>query len=322
MTDQVALAKVTKYFDSEVVRARFREVLGSRDAGAYISSVLLAVAGSNSLQECSLQSIYMSALRAASLRLSVDPSTGQAYLVPFKGDATLIVGYKGLQDMAVRTGKYRYINVGPVYEGEVIEEDRISGFHRFTGQRKSKKIIGWIAAFELYSGYGKTMYMTVDEVHDHAKKYSKAYNNQSSPWKSDPDKMERKTVLRLLLRRWGYLDPIDAATLDEVETASNGEVIEGTVIEPSDVQEMDAPKKERTKPAPAPKVEETKPTLTVDEARGMKNVYGYELGTLNADQLNVIITKTPEAVPLHQAALVCLAALKAEEVTQPQLIDG
>lgn len=229
MSDQTAIQKVNNYFSSDIVRARFSEVLSERNAGAYIASVLLAVANNDGLQECTPQSIYSAALQAASLRLSVDPSLGQAHMVPFKDHgvpkATFIVGYKGLHDMAVRTGKYRYINVSPVYEGEIITEDRYSGWHELSGQRKSDEIVGWLGAFEQNDGYGHTLYMTVDEIHEHAQKYSKGYNSPRSGWKTNTRAMERKTVLRLLLKRWGYMDPTDAAVLHQSENG-DGEVID------------------------------------------------------------------------------------------------
>lgn len=221
-----AIQKMETYL--EKARPRFADIIGERNTGAYISSVLIAVKENKSLQECSMESIYVSALRAATLRLSVDQSTGQAYMVPFKGRATLVVGYKGLYDMAVRTGKYRYINVGPIYEGMEVEENPITGFHSITrvGPLNKDNIIGWIGAFEMnpargqVTGFGKTIYMTVEEIHEHAKQYSKSYNNPGSPWKTETRKMERKTVLRLLIRRWGYLDPSDVQTLEQVESES------------------------------------------------------------------------------------------------------
>jgi len=251
MSDQTAIQKVGNYLTSEVVRSRFAEVIGNGNAGAYISSVLLAVTDSADLQKCTPQSIYTSALRAATLRLSVDPGLGQAYLVPFKKKdiqiAILIVGYKGLHDMAVRTNQYKYINVAPIYEGETVIEDRLSGLHEIysgnpdalenrvngykTKYSHSDVIIGWIGSFQMWNGYKKTMYMTVKEIHDHAKKYSKSYNNESGVWKKDPQKMERKTTLRLLLRRWGYLDPTDSAVLEEIETQNNDdEIVEGELL--------------------------------------------------------------------------------------------
>ena len=232
-TQEKALTVITKYLDAEIVKNRFASVVGSTNAGAYISSAMLAVANSEALQKCTPESIYTSALRAATLRLSVDPSLGQAYLVPYGGHATLIVGYKGLYDMAVRTGHYTYINVGPIYDGQVVEENQMTGFHSIVGLGKGaseypggvypggrRKIIGWIGAFQMtskFGSYGKTFYMTVEDIHAHAKKYSKSYT--SGPWQTETDKMERKTVLRLFLRRWGYLDPADVAALEELESA-------------------------------------------------------------------------------------------------------
>jgi len=229
MTESKAITpieKVSNYLDQ--TRDRFASVVGERNAGAYISSVMIAVKESSALQQCALDSIYVTALRAATLRLSVDQSTGQAYIVPFKGRAVLVVGYKGLYDMAVRTGKYRYINVGPIYEGQIVEENQITGFHSIIrnpdGKINKQKIIGWIGAFEMNpergmtNGFGKTIYMTVEEIHEHAKQYSASYGKSTSPWKTETPKMERKTVLRLLIRRWGYLDPADVSALEEVES--------------------------------------------------------------------------------------------------------
>ena len=226
MAEEKAIQKFSNYMHTDIVKKRFQEVVGG-GSGAFISSVVAAVASSDALQKCDLASIYTSAIRAATLRLSVDPALGDAYLVPYGGKATLIVGYKGLYDMAIRTGKYRYIHVGKVYEGEVIEEDRITGWHSISsqGEINRQKIIGWVGSFEMYPEKGsgqprglvKTIYMTVEEIHEHAQKYSKSYNQPQSGWVKETEKMERKTVLRLLLRRWGYLDPVDVKTLETIE---------------------------------------------------------------------------------------------------------
>lgn len=231
------LAVIKDYMRSEPIKANFAELVGDHNVAGYITSVLLAVANDEYLQKCTPQSIYTSAIRAATLRLSCDQSLGQAYLVAYGQKATLIVGYKGLHDLAVRTGQYRYINVGPVYEGEEVIEDRIKGWHSLKGQAVNRVIIGWLAAFELFTGYAKTIYKTVDEIHEHARKYSKSYDNPKGLWKKDPHSMERKTVLRELLTKWGKLDPTAAQVLHEIEqeTGDNGwNVIEGEEIQPDD----------------------------------------------------------------------------------------
>lgn len=207
--------RIVDYFRHDLVQENFAKVLGDRRARGFVMGVLISVAENKALQDCTLPSIYTSAMRAALLGLSVDPSTKQAYLAPFKDKCTLIVGYKGLYDMAVRTGKYRYINTTPIFEGETVVENRITGFHRIEGAPKDKKnTIGWLSAFEFFEGYGKTLYMTVAEIHEHAKRFSKSYNNRDSAWKTNPEEMESKTVLRRLLTKWGYLDPADKQLLD------------------------------------------------------------------------------------------------------------
>jgi recombination protein RecT len=237
--EEKSLTKITNYMESPSIQARFAKIMGERGASNYISSVLIAVADSKALQECAPASIYTNALRAATLRLSVDPGVGQAYLVPFKGRATLVVGYKGLHDMAVRTNRYRYINVSCIYEGQEVTEDQITGFHKIGGARKGNKIIGWIGAFEMlprFGGYSKTLYMTVDEIHDHGKRYSKSYNRSDSPWQTEPAKMERKTILRLLLRRWGYIDPADVRELEEIENEEPIEAEFNTLAETAEIR--------------------------------------------------------------------------------------
>lgn len=213
MSNQLA---VKDYMRQDAVIAEFKEVLG-HEANAYIRSVLIAVANSQQLQECAPASILTSAMRAATLNLSVDPGIGQAYLVPFKGKCTLIIGYKGIRDMALRTGKYRFLNVATIYEGEEIIEDRLTGMHSISGGKTSKAVIGYLLYFELMTGFKKTFYMTVEEIGEHATRYSKSYNQDSSPWKTHRPEMERKTVLRIGLSRWGYFDPHDSMIMSRIE---------------------------------------------------------------------------------------------------------
>lgn len=247
MSDQNALAVISNYMRSDLVKERFVETLGDHNAMPFISSVLLAVANNQTLQECDPKSIYSAALRAATLRLSCDPATKQAYLVPFGKAATLIVGAKGLYDLAMRTGKYRWINTNEIYDGEEIVFDRISGKATFVGGAKpgkEKVVVGWLAAFEMINGYSKVIYMTVDEIHEHAKKYSKGYNKPNGPWQTATKAMERKTVLRNLLQNWGYLDPADqqALNMTDDETVVDGEVI-GDMDAP-DPEEIEQPEDE------------------------------------------------------------------------------
>ena len=218
---QKAIAKVLK---SDSTIARFAEVMGNtRAAQPYLSSVLIEIGNNPALQSCDPQSIMTSALRAATLKLSVDPIMKQAYLVPFKGQCTLIVGWKGLYDLAIATNKYRYINTREILDGDELYIDQLTGFHSFWKigeEQQNKKQLkggGWFGAFELTDGYAKTLYMTYEEIHAHKERYSQNWENSRSAWNTHTKAMERKTLLRRLLITWGTFKPDDLQNLKDVE---------------------------------------------------------------------------------------------------------
>lgn len=232
--------RVSEYLKSDIIKAAFAEVVGAHEAAAFITSVLIAVRSNDTLMDCTPESIAQSAMRAATLRLSVDPSLGQAALVPYKGRCTFQVMYKGLIQLALKTGKYRYINAAPIYEGMDVEEDVITGWHKVIGRKSSDKITGWIAAFELFTGFAKTLYMTREAIHDHASRYSKSYHDERSPWKTHTRDMERKTVLKRLMSQWGDFSPADKRVLDEIEAEERAEEAEEITMQIRELPEEDA----------------------------------------------------------------------------------
>ena len=243
--EQTKEITIREYMRTDAVLGGFADLMGEANAKAYITSVIIAVRNDEKLMKCELKSIYNSALRAASLRLSVDPALKQAYLIPFGEKCTLLIHYQGLVDLAVRTGKYKWINVDPVFEGEKWAKNRLSGIHKLEGEKVSDKIIGYFAAFEMLPEYVKTLYMSLKEIHDHGKKYSRSYNSPKSLWKTRPEVMERKTVLRILLTQWGHFSPDDQAALLAIESEDwiNGEYKE---IEAEVAEKRANPKKKKT----------------------------------------------------------------------------
>jgi recombination protein RecT len=271
MTDQTAIQKsepkqtgmerVKSYMMSAEVKERFTEMMGE-DGNYYLNQVMMVVASSEELQKCEPASILISAIRAATLKLSVDPSSGQAWIIPYGGKATFQVGYKGIYDMAMRTNRYRIINVGRIYEGEILVEDRMTGLHSLEGGRTGDKTVGWLLYFELTSGFKKTFYMSVPEITAHAEHYSKAYHNPKSKW-NDPFerwKMERKTVLINGLRQFGVFNSSDKQLLDKIEeeqgwTENEDLPLEGEVtpyVDPKVTQTTDQLMNGIGQPAPKP----------------------------------------------------------------------
>lgn len=233
-------AAISSYGRSEEVMSVFAQMLGHQ-APYYIQSALLAVKSNPALIECTPKSIFSAALRAATLQLSCDPALGHAWMVPYRNNRTGVSeasfqpGWKGIQHLALRSGKYRYINVSPIYEGEDVEEDRITGELRLVGNFISKKEIGYIASFKLLNGFGKSIYMTVEELEEHGKRYSKGYNRSDSIWQTNKKAAYHKTIILRLLRTHGYLEPRVQAFLEADETDGSGELEEVALPEQSDV---------------------------------------------------------------------------------------
>ena len=232
--------------DGEGYRKRIDEILGKR-APQFISSVVTMAANDTMLSKVvasAPQTIITSALKAAALDLPIDPALGTAYVVPFKNkvkkpdgtdyyrdEATMIVGWKGLVQLAQRTGLYKRINADFVYEGETIVDDRISGDIRIEGEKTSDKVIGYFAYFQLVNGFEKCVCWTREKVAAHEAKHRKG-QYQSKAWRDDFDAMGQKTVLRELISKWGPLS-IDYRTAPP-EMARAAESLQDAIVNDED----------------------------------------------------------------------------------------
>lgn len=207
--------------DSANVRGRFEKILGNK-ANGFISSVLNTVNSTPALQKVSSenpQSILRSAAVAAALDLPIDKNLGFAHIVPYKEEAQFQMGYKGYIQLAMRTGQYKTINATEIYEGELVSRNRLTGEITFDeSQKKSDKIIGYAAYFRLSNGFEKTLFMTIEELRAHGKRYSKSYNKEFSIWKQNENAMCLKTVLKLILSKYGILS-IDMQTAIKADQA-------------------------------------------------------------------------------------------------------
>ncbi|MCM8901300.1 recombinase RecT [Caldicoprobacter algeriensis] len=199
--------KIKHLLNNVNVKKKFEEVLGYR-ASQFITSVANVVNGNPLLRNCDANSVLSAAMVAATLDLPVDPNLGFSYIIPYNTKdgykAQFQIGYRGLIQLALRTGQYQRINVIEVYEGQLKEfnpltEDIVFDFTAKT----SNKVIGYAAFFRLINGFEKTVYWPIEKVKAHAQRFSKTFNN--GPWKTDFDEMAKKTVLKNMLSKWGIL---------------------------------------------------------------------------------------------------------------------
>lgn len=222
----------------EGFQKRFDELLGAR-APQFISSMVTMINDDPYMMEVFRDnpiSIIKAGLRAAAYDLPIDPALGQAYIVPFRNkgkmEATFIIGYKGLYQLAVRTGVYKKINVVDVRDGELLSYDRLTEDAEFRWiddeeERQKMPIAGYCAYFELTNGMRKCIYRTTQQINCHEKKFRKG-NYQSKGWRDNWEAMASKTVLRELLGKWGLLSinyqTADPATLTIASDLATGQI--------------------------------------------------------------------------------------------------
>lgn len=218
------------------VQEQFKNAL-DKNAGPFTASLIDLYVGDNKLQACDPKAVIMEALKAAVLKLPINKALGFAYIIPFNISVknpdntytsvptpTFVVGYKGLIQLAMRTGQYKHINADVVYEGELGVKNKLTGEIDLSGEAISDKIIGYFCYFELLNGFSKTLYMPVEKMAAYAKKYAptikystdvtveklialgtSGVSGGSVGWTGDFTSMALKTVTRNLLSKYGYL---------------------------------------------------------------------------------------------------------------------
>ena len=222
------LVELKSALKTDAVKTKFFDMLGSKSAG-FLTSIMNVVQNNALLQKADTNSILLAAAQAASLDLPINPNLGFSAIIPFNDTrnhrcvATFQIMRDGWVELCLRTGQFEYIVNEPVYEGELVEKNRFTDTYIFDeSKRTSDKIIGYMAAFKLTNGYKKTLFMTIDEVKEHGKKYSQTFRNNKGLWIDAFDAMARKTCLKLLLKKYApkSIDVISKAVLSDQATFS------------------------------------------------------------------------------------------------------
>lgn len=196
---------------------KFNEMLGKKAAG-FMSSIIAVANNNKLLAKAEPSTVIGAAAQAAMLDLPINQSLGFAYIVPYKGAAQFQLGYKGYIQLAQRSGQYVDIGAKTVFEGELEYENRLLDKFKF-GERTGDKVIGYLAYFRLTNGFEKMLFMELDEMIAHAKKYSKSYSGGTDKWGlADFNTMAEKTVLKRLLSKYG---PLSIESIQMSQALSN-----------------------------------------------------------------------------------------------------
>lgn len=213
-------------------------------AARLIRSVIISCERTPKLLECTRQSLFNAAMSAACLGLEVDGATGQAFLIPFKGIAQLVIGYKGYNTLAARS----HITV----TGEVVRDGDAFDFDEGEGWVRHKKLLGKperriIAAWAKAASNDRPSVVKILDIAEilAIKKKSPGAARAESPW-NDPaigfPAMAEKSAKRRLARAMPLNVMQLAARLDEAFeeqgqaahiTPERGVIVDA---EPGDVQ--------------------------------------------------------------------------------------
>ena len=249
MRNQTPARTIEDWVESENIKQKFQEVL-DKGAGAFVTSILSLVKSTPQLAAADPKTVISAAMTAATLKLPINPNLGFAYIVPYKDTATFQMGYKGYIQLAMRTGQYKTINASVVYEGQIEDVDFVTG-EIIRGKKKSDKVVGYVAYFELINGFSKMVYMTHEEMLHHAMTYSQAYKydkkngKKTSVWTTNFEAMGLKTVLKQLISKYGIMSiDMQGAGLETALSAdSTDDVYERS---PQNVTPLDTAVKEQT----------------------------------------------------------------------------
>ncbi len=199
--------RLKKVMQDPTVQEQFKNSLGE-NSGLFVASLIDLYASDRYLQECSPKQVVLEALKAATLKLPINKNLGFAYVIPYKEKGKPVpqfqIGYRGLIQLAIRSGQFRRINADKVLEGELKSVDKLTGELEL-GKPTGETVVGYFAFIEMVNGFRKATYWTKDQVMEHAKRFSKAFGSSYSPWKSDFDAMAIKTVLKSLLGKYGIM---------------------------------------------------------------------------------------------------------------------
>lgn len=216
---------------SDKVIAQFEATAG-KQAKAFAGEVAISILGNPALEKASLASVITEATKASALGLSLLPSVGEAYLVPYKGNAQFQLGYKGLIQLAMRSGQMKSFGVVEVYAGENPKWNKFDQELETSGE-ETGEVVGYYAWFTLTNGFKKADYWTKAKVEAHRDRFSKAANNRNSPWSTDFDAMAKKTVLKSILQYAPKSAEMSRALADDTE-AEFEQAKDVTPIEQSD----------------------------------------------------------------------------------------
>ena len=238
--------------NSPSIRGMIEKSLGDpRRAASFVSTLISTVSSNKKLAECRPETVISAALKGEAMDLSLQLQ--QFSIVQYGDTANYQLSYKGLSQLATRSGQYLDFGVYDVREGEYKGKDSrtrqpVIEWLDDDDAREKLPLAGFYGFYELKNGFSKSMYWTHDKILSHADRYSMAFSKEKyeqliagklkkeeaeklkigTPWYGDPlseehMKMCRKTVLMQMLN-----DGTAPLSIEMQQAINNEVVLEST----------------------------------------------------------------------------------------------
>jgi recombination protein RecT len=167
---------------------------------------LSAINNTPALADCTPMSFIAALMNAAQLGLEPNTPLGQAYLIPYKNKGILEcqfqLGYKGMINLAYRTGQIQLIQAHTVhqYDNFLYQYGLDPKLIHQPAENERGEVTFIYGLFRLVNGgYGFEV-CNKSEMDSFAAKYSKVFDSKYSPWTTNYEEMAKKTVIKRALK--------------------------------------------------------------------------------------------------------------------------
>lgn len=165
-----------------------------QDAMRLVRQAQMMLAHNSGLASCTPKSITLAVLRLAQFGLELGIT---AHIIPYGSEAVLVIDYKGLVELAMRTGLIESVSAYVVHEGDPHFEVRYGTEPRIDHMPSLDadpgEAIGCYAVAKLPSGGTIFTYLRLDEI-------EAVRNGKGGPWQTHWGEMAKKTAIRRLCK--------------------------------------------------------------------------------------------------------------------------
>ena len=246
------------YFKQQVALALPKHMTADR----FVRVGLTAILKTPKLADCTPESVIQCMLNCSALGL--EPDGRRAHLIPYGNVCTLIVDYKGIVELAKRSGDVANVFAQVVCENDSFQWENGEVKHQIDFKRERGAMYAAYATITFKDSTKQTDVMTKAEV-DAIRRRSKA--SGSGPWVTDYNEMAKKTVFRRA-SKWITLSPEVAEALEKedapfssaalVTDLQPAQPVHIEMLPPPAIEQDDVPmgdptsQPEAAKPAPTP----------------------------------------------------------------------